>query len=63
MLVLRRKKDERIHIGDEITVIVLEIRGDSVRLGVTAPRDVPVHRQEIAERIRAQREAEENAAC
>ena len=47
MLVLTRKKDETIRINDDIIVTVVEIRGDKVRLGVSAPRDVPVHRGEI----------------
>jgi carbon storage regulator len=47
MLVLSRKKDERIVIGKDITVTVVEIRGDRVRLGIIAPRDVPVHCQEV----------------
>lgn len=51
MLVLSRKKSERIVIGDEMTITVIEIRGDRVRLGIDAPRDVPVHREEIARLI------------
>jgi len=47
MLVLSRKINEAIIINDRITVTVVEIRGDKVRLGITAPRDVPVHRQEV----------------
>ena len=47
MLVLSRKKDEKIVIGDNITLMVIEIRGDKVRLGIDAPRDVTVHREEI----------------
>lgn len=49
MLVLSRKKDEVITIGDDITVTVIEIRHDKIRLGVQAPRDVPVHRLEVRE--------------
>ena len=52
MLVLRRKKDEKIIIGDSITLMVIEIRGDKVRLGIDAPKDVSVHRQEVYEAIR-----------
>jgi len=52
MLVLSRKKDEKIVIGDSITLMVIEIRGDKVRLGIEAPRDVTVHREEIYEAIR-----------
>ena len=51
MLVLSRKKDEKIVIGDSITLIVIEIRGDKVRLGIEAPKDVPVHRQEVYDAI------------
>jgi carbon storage regulator len=47
MLVLSRKKDEKIVIGDNITIMVLEIRGDKVRLGIDAAKDVPVDRFEI----------------
>ncbi len=52
MLVLSRKKDEKIVIGDNITLMVIEIRGDKVRLGIDAPRDVSVHREEIYEAIK-----------
>lgn len=51
MLVLSRKKDESIMIGDDIKIIVVEIIGDKVRLGIEAPREVPVHRQEVFEAI------------
>lgn len=56
MLVLSRKKDERIIIGDQITVMVIEIRGDKVRLGIEAPKEVSVHRQEVYEAIRREQE-------
>ena len=52
MLVLSRKKDESIRIRDDITITIVEVRGDKVRLGITAPKDVPVHRQEVYEAIR-----------
>ncbi len=52
MLVLSRKKNESIVINDDITIVVVEIRGDKVRLGVEAPREVPVHRREVFEAIR-----------
>jgi len=47
MLVLSRKKNESIVINNDITIVVVEIRGDKVRLGVEAPREVPVHRREV----------------
>ena len=52
MLVLSRKKNESIVINDDITIVVVEIRGDKVRLGVEAPKEVPVHRQEVFDAIR-----------
>ena len=51
MLVLSRKKNESIVINSDITITVVEIRGDKVRLGIVAPKDVPVHRQEVYEAI------------
>ena len=52
MLVLTRKKHEAIVINNEITVTVVEIIGDRVRLGVEAPKDVPIHRREVWEAIK-----------
>ena len=51
MLVLSRKRDEKIIIGENIVVTVVEIRGDKVRLGIEAPSEVPVHRHEVWEAI------------
>ncbi len=51
MLVLSRKKNESIVINNDITIVVVEIRGDKVRLGVEAPREVPVHRREVYDAI------------
>jgi carbon storage regulator len=59
MLVLSRQSDETIIIGDNIRVTIVEVRGDKVRIGIDAPRDVTVHRQEIYDAIR--REAEPGA--
>ena len=52
MLVLSRKKNESIVINNDITIVVVEIRGDKVRLGVEAPKEVPVHRREVYEAIK-----------
>jgi len=54
MLVLSRKKNESIIINDNIIVTVIEIRGDKVRLGIEAPKDVTVHRREVYEAIHGQ---------
>ena len=56
MLVLSRKKDEKIVIGDQITLMVIDIREDKVRLGIEAPKDVAVHRQEVYEAIQKEME-------
>jgi len=52
MLVLSRKRDERIVIGDNIVITVVEVRGDKVRLGIEAPTEVPVHRQEVLDAMK-----------
>ena len=66
MLVLSRKKNESIVINNDITIVVVEIRGDKVRLGVEAPKEVPVHRREVYEAIKrsemAQNQGSANAA-
>lgn len=59
MLVLSRKKDETIIIGDNIKVMVIDIRKDKVRLGIEAPRDVSVHRREVYEAIQKEKQAAE----
>ena len=58
MLILTRRVGETIMVGDEVTVTVLAVKGQQIRIGVNAPRDVAVHREEIYERI--QREMEED---
>jgi carbon storage regulator len=63
MLVLSRKKNESIVINNDITVTVVEIRGDKVRLGIVAPKEVPVHRQEVYDAIHAQQEKEPATAA
>jgi carbon storage regulator len=57
MLILTRRVGETVVIGDEVQVTVLGVKGNQVRLGVTAPRDVSVHRQEIYERIQKEQGA------
>ena len=52
MLVLSRQRDETIMIGDDIEITVVDIRGDKVRLGITAPRSVQVHRREVYDTIK-----------
>ena len=52
MLVLSRHRDESIMIGDDVVITVVDIRGDKVRLGIEAPNDIPVHRQEVYEAIK-----------
>ena len=51
MLVLSRKRNESVVINDQIVVTVIEVRGDKVRLGIQAPRDVPIHRSEVMSAI------------
>jgi carbon storage regulator len=58
MLVLSRKKNESIVINNDITVTVVEIRGDKVRLGIVAPKEVPVHRQEVFDAIHGKQAAD-----
>ena len=54
MLVLSRKKNESIIINDNITVTVIEIRGDKIRLGIEAPKEISVHRREVYEAIHSE---------
>ncbi|MFT5450058.1 MAG: carbon storage regulator [Gammaproteobacteria bacterium] len=61
MLILTRKVSESLMIGDDVTITVLGVKGNQVRLGVNAPKDVAVHREEIYERIRAEGDNEDSA--
>jgi len=56
MLLLTRKPGEKLIIGDNVTVTVLSVKGNQVRIGIEAPRDVKIHREEIYERILKERE-------
>jgi carbon storage regulator len=56
MLVLSRKQDEKIIIGDSITLMVVSIQGDKVRLGIEAPKHVSIHREEVYQAIQRERQ-------
>ena len=56
MLVLTRKEKERIRINDDIIIEVIELREDKVRLGILAPKEIPVHREEVYEAIRRKKD-------
>ena len=57
MLILSRKKDEKVMIGDQVEICILEIRGDQVKLGINAPKEVKVYRMEVFEEILKQNRA------
>ncbi len=61
MLVLSRQKDESIVIGDDIKITIVDVRGDKVRLGIEAPREVPVHRIEVYEAIQREKAAKKKS--
>ena len=61
MLVLSRHRDESIMIGDNIVITVVDVRGDKVRLGIDAPTDIPVHRQEVYDAIQREKNARKDA--
>jgi carbon storage regulator len=57
MLILTRRLNETVMVGDTVTVTVLGVKGGQVRLGINAPKDVAVHREEVYERIQAEQQA------
>ncbi|MCB1761273.1 MAG: carbon storage regulator CsrA [Gammaproteobacteria bacterium] len=61
MLILTRRVGETLMIGDEVTVTVLGVKGNQVRIGVNAPRDVTVHREEIYERIKQEQMSDQDS--
>ncbi len=67
MLVLSRTRGQQIIIGGSITVTVLEVRGDKVKLGFAGPAEVPIHRQEVFERLQQERQVDarptDSGAC
>ncbi len=56
MLVLSRHRDESIMIGDDVMITIVDVRGDKVRLGIDAPQEIPVHRQEVYDAIKRENE-------
>jgi carbon storage regulator len=63
MLVLSRHRDESIMIGDNIVITVVDVRGDKVRLGIDAPTDIPVHRQEVYDAIQREKNAKKDPSA
>ncbi len=61
MLVLSRQRDESIMIGDNVEIIIVDVRGDKVRLGITAPKEIPVHRREIYDAIQREKVQKKNS--
>ncbi len=60
MLVLSRQRDETIMIGDDVEITIVDIRGDKVRIGITAPSHIPVHRKEVYDAIKRENRAAAN---
>jgi carbon storage regulator len=62
MLILTRRVGETLIVGDEVTITVLGVKGNQVRIGVNAPKDVSVHREEIYQRIQREKAAQEGSS-
>jgi carbon storage regulator len=62
MLVLSRQKDESIMVGDDVEITIVDVRGDKVRLGITAPKEIPVHRREVYEAIQREKNGKQEPA-
>ncbi len=58
MLILTRRVGETLMVGDDVSITVLGVKGNQVRVGINAPKDVPVHREEIYQRIKGEQEAD-----
>jgi carbon storage regulator len=58
MLILTRKVDETLVVGDEVSVTILGVKGNQVRIGVNAPKEISVHREEVYNRIKAEKQQE-----
>ena len=61
MLVLSRQRDESIMIGDDVEITIVDVRGDKVRLGINAPKSIPVHRREIYNAIQREKNKDKDA--
>ena len=59
MLVLSRQRDESIMVGDDVEITIIDVRGDKVRLGIIAPKNIPVHRREIYDAIKREKKVEQ----